>query len=133
MATNNIDPAKMSAGTGEVIPAQVGEAAGVEDLVRLDRLGLAIKPSDIVVHSGYVNRHLDCWCTPRQAAAAKMGAELLANVAARFEGGPTSHPAGSIVQKHNDLVRWLLDRLADDLEAATGKKLEHDFGLEFRT
>lgn len=97
----------------------------------LDRLCMSFGREELTVHNGYCGRHLNCQMTARQAAAAKMAAELLSSRGKRFEGGRSSHPAGTPVDNANDVVRWLLDQLADDLEVATNKSLVHDFDLKF--
>ena len=80
---------------------------------------------------GYATRYVDMRLTPRQAAALKFEWCSLSERGERFAGGRSSHPDGTTVENGNDGLRWLLDRLADAIEAKTGKKLVSDFGLSF--
>lgn len=69
---------------------------------------------------------------PRQAAALNFVVASLADKHERCDKGRGCHPKGSVVEGRPDAVRWLLDRVADAIEAATGQDLTKDFGLEFR-
>lgn len=132
---NQLDPTRLAATVlpAVALPPAVGESApGGDEAVRLDRLGLTLSRSQLAMPSGYCGRHVDCHLT-RQAAAAKLGAAIVGGLAQRFEGGYSSHPAGSLVDRQVHFMRWLLDRVADELEQATGKSLVADFDLEFRT
>lgn len=131
-----VDPPATGGDAGSVPGDTVaGTDAAGEDRstpVHLERIGIVTARESIEVHSGYCTRHIDCKLSPRQAAAAKMGAALLSDRGDRFEGGRSSHPAGTVVDNAADFMRWLLDRAADDFEQATGKSLVADFDLQFR-
>ncbi|MGD9632559.1 MAG: hypothetical protein AB7G28_22705 [Pirellulales bacterium] len=79
----------------------------------------------------YTSTRLDLRLTRRQAAAVKVLWSSLSELHERFDGGRSHNPEGTVVEGPNDGLRWFLDRLADSIEGETGKRLEHDFGLEF--
>lgn len=146
-AAEAIDPAAMATSTPppkpeaqpapqpepELQPESVQEIEPAEETgpVHLERLGIVADRAALRVHNGYCAKDLHCYMTARQAAAAKMGMELLRERAERFEGGRSTHPDGTVVDGRNDFVRWLLDRVADEFEDVTGKSLLHDFDLQF--
>jgi hypothetical protein len=110
-------------------PVTESEAA---EPVLLPHLGLVVEVDELTVPIGYATRHVECKLTPRQAAVAKMGATLIGNRGERALGGRSSHPDGTLVEYAGDFVRWMLDRVADDVEQASGKSLVDDYGLQFR-
>lgn len=83
-------------------------------------------------HPGFATPRIDCRLTPRQAAAAKFLWCSLADKGERFDGGRTSHPEGKAIENANEGLRWILDYLADAIEADTGKDLITEFNLKFR-
>lgn len=132
-----VDPTAMASTTivTDDTPTAAATDATGEDRstpVHLERLGIVTDRAAIAVHPGYCTRHIDCRLTPRQAATAKMLANVLANRGERREGGRSSHPAGTVVDIAADSICWLLDRAADELEQVTGKSLVDDFDLSFR-
>lgn len=112
-------------------PANSGDQAGAEP-ARTVKVEI---PIDHCV-TGYAASHVDFHVTPRQAAAAKVLWCSLSKAGARFQGGSSSHPDGSLVGEqrsaHTAGIRWLLDRIADAIEEESGKSLTRDFGLSFR-
>lgn len=88
---------------------------------------------DIPAHtcqSGNATRRIDCTCTPRQAAAAKVLWSSLTDTGARFPGGRNpSNKLGSTVENINDGVRWMLEQYALQLESQ-GVDLLNDFHLD---
>jgi hypothetical protein len=91
---------------------------------------------EVPVHrfeEGFANPRVDFRCTPRQAAALNFLFCSLTDRGDRFEGGRSLHPKGTPVGVTvNDAVRWMLDRIADGIEADTGKSITNDFGFTFR-
>jgi len=79
-----------------------------------------------IIAAGYTTPNVAFKCTPRQALAAKMLWCSLSDRGDRFAGGRSSHPDGTTVEGINDGMRWLLDRLADSIEAETGTQLTED-------
>lgn len=80
---------------------------------------------------GYATKNIDFDASPRQAAAAKVLWSSLSAAGARCSGAGGAHPDGKTVESVTMGVRWLLDRLADAIEAESGKSLVEDFGLSF--
>lgn len=81
--------------------------------------------------SGYASKNIDFDASPRQAAAAKVLFLSLSEDGARCFGAGGAHPDGKTVESISMGIRWFLDRLADQIEAETGKSLTGDFGLSF--
>lgn len=141
--TEQLDPAALAASTPREVPPAETKPTPTPEIsnesppeepapVHLERLGIVADRAAITVSAGYATNRIDCHLTARQAAAAKLGAELLASRGERCEGGRSTHPDGTVVQFAKDFVQWLLDRAADDFEHATGKSLVDDFNLTFR-
>jgi hypothetical protein len=80
---------------------------------------------------GYATNSINFKMQPRQAAAAKVLRTILAEAAMRVTGTRANHPKGKVVDTADDVVRWLLDRVADHIETTTGKILISDFDLTF--
>lgn len=90
-------------------------------------------PIDVDVSvRGFATGNIDFNATPRQAAAAKLLWCSLSAQGRRFQGGRSANPDGTTVETASDGIRWLLDRLADAIEADCGVELTKDFGLVFR-
>jgi hypothetical protein len=80
---------------------------------------------------GYASKNIDFDASKRQAAAAKVLWCSLSADGARCSGAGGQHPDGKTVESVTMGIRWLLDKVADAIEAETGKSLVDDFGLSF--
>lgn len=84
------------------------------------------------MQTGFCTPRIDFKATPRQAAAAKMLWCTLSKRGERFSGGISSNSDGTIVENVNGGIRWLLDQVADAIEAETGLDLVNDYDQIFR-
>lgn len=80
---------------------------------------------------GYATCWLNLRITPRSAAALKILWSSLSEHGERYSEGPSMNPRGTPVENAQTGIRWLLEKLADEIESQTGKTLVEDFDLQF--
>lgn len=83
-------------------------------------------------HAGYASNSVEATnMTRRQAGALNVLWSSLSDRGARCQNNRSRHPKGTVVETGPDVIRYLLDQVADAVEKATGKDLTADFGFEF--
>lgn len=114
----------------QVDPVAMAPAALPQDSV-VQKLTVSIEAPVHYCAGGYTTSWFSFRATMRQAAAIKVLWSSLSDLNERFDGGHGAHPDGTTVNSAAQGLRWLLDRLADEIEAETGKQLLQDFDLTF--
>ena len=129
-AEGEFNPAAMAANSQQKEPPATEAVPSTSDAVKL---AIAIEVDQLFVAGGYCTRRVQPVCTPREAAAAKMLACVLNAKNAKVPSGRSSvNPVGVTVETAPDAVRYLLNLVADAIEAETGSDLTTDYDLSFR-